>query len=188
VKWDALTAIGSIIGGIFTGLAFFATIFLIAREARIRRADKEDEYARQARLIVSRITDEVYPLMQKFRTLELKGTVWNYSDMPIFNLVVRLDAVGAGGEGFRMLHPGSSVDTEMIIRIPDDGKPVDMMLPRKTGLTLHFLDANGRHWVRRGADQPKRVLKDALSEKLPVERYKPEEHPDQTNEPKLPAG
>jgi len=171
---NSWTALGSILGGVFTGLAFFFTLFLLMRETRIRREDKEDERARQARLIVSRITEETYPL-DRPRTLQLKGMIWNYSDMPIFNLVVTLEGVGTGQEGFRMVHPGTSVETRLVINWKDDGKPMDMGLPRRVGLSLHFLDANGRHWRRKGADQPIQVIGTAVSEKVPVERFKPEE-------------
>lgn len=170
-SWSAL---GSVLGGIFTGLAFFATLFLVMREARIRREDQDDEQARQARLIVSRITDESYPLNNP-RTLELEGTIWNYSDKPVFNLVVTLEDVGTGREGFRMLTPGGSIQTKLLVRWKDDGKPMDMGLPRQAGLNLHFLDANGRHWHRKGTNQPIRVRGNALSERVPAERFKPEE-------------
>ncbi|WP_157528001.1 hypothetical protein [Nocardia sp. NRRL S-836] len=176
-----MDALGSILGGTFSGCAFFATLFLLAREVRLRRAEQQaallredDENARQARLIVSAITNEAYPLNANLMVLELEGTISNYSDMPIFNLIVQLEDVGTGGDGFRMLKPGESVRSELHVRRPADSGPADLYLPRKIGLSLHFLDANGRHWHRKGSGQPRRVLSGALSERVPIERYRPE--------------
>ena len=180
VTWGSVDAFGSILGGVCAGLALIASRFLIVREARFRREDtaaeaarRADEEARQARLIFSEITDESYPLAQAFRTLEVKGKVWNRSDMPIFNLVVMMEGVGEGRDGFRMLMPGSSVDVELTLRIPDTGEAVDMRLPRREGLNLHFLDGNGRNWIRVSSGQPQKVLENAVSEKVPVMRFGP---------------
>jgi hypothetical protein len=125
VTWGSVDAFGSILGGVCAGLALIASRFLIVREARFRREDtaaeaarRADEEARQARLIFSEITDESYPLAQAFRTLEVKGKVWNRSDMPIFNLVVMMEGVGEGRDVFRMLMPGSSVDVDLRCAFP----------------------------------------------------------------------
>lgn len=181
MPWSTWDALGSILGGVFTGCAFLATLFLLARETRMRREERQagqlrqdDENARQARLIVSAITDEFNSLKNNFRVQELEGTISNYSDMPIFNLVVAMDEVGTGREGFRMLKPGESVCAKLVVQHLEGSGPLDTGLTRKVGLSLHFLDANGRHWYRRGSDQPRRVLDGALSEKLPRERYRPE--------------
>lgn len=179
--WNEVDALGSMLGGLFGGLAFFVTLYLLNRESRIRRVDelaalrrKEDEDARQARLVFSKISGESYPLNQGLGKLELSGMVFNHSSMPIFNLVVTLEGVGQGRDGFRIVNPGESVEVEMVVR-PDTKGPVDLSLPRKVGMTLHFLDGSGRHWRRTGTGQPVRVLEGALSEKVPIERFKPEE-------------
>lgn len=54
-SWETVDALGSILGGVFGGCAFFATLILLVHEIRTRRAAEEDEQARQARLIVSAI-------------------------------------------------------------------------------------------------------------------------------------
>ncbi|MEU7478162.1 hypothetical protein AB0A63_19415 [Lentzea sp. NPDC042327] len=176
-----MDALGSILGGTFSGCAFLATLFLLTRETRLRRAEQhaamvrqEDENARQARLIVSAIAKESYPLKDGFKVLEMDGVVTNYSDMPIFNLVVQMEDIGGGQEGFRMVKPGESVRTQLHVHRPADSGSMDMSLPRKVGLSLHFLDANGRHWRRKGSGQPEHVLSDALSEAVPMERYRPD--------------
>ena len=133
-----------------------------------------DEEARQARLIFSEIGDESYPLNQLFNELHLTATVWNYSDLPVFNLVVTMDEIGSGRDGFRILTPHHSVDVELVLRLHDTGKPNDISRPRKEGVTLHFLDGGGRHWRRKGSNQPERVLGEALSARVPLERFDPE--------------
>ncbi|MEU5263386.1 hypothetical protein [Amycolatopsis sp. NPDC021455] len=127
---------------------------------------------------MSSITEESYPLNAEFRTLELAGVVWNYSDMPIFNLVVAIPEVGTGQQGFRIVKPGESVRTRLVLHLPEGGGPVDVLRPRRLGLSLHFLDGRGRHWHRRGAAQPTRVLRDALSENVPLESFRDTASPD----------
>lgn len=174
MSWETVDALGSILGGVFGGCAFFATLILLVHEIRTRRAAEEDEQARQARLIVSAITKESYPLNTGNQTLHLEGTVRNHSDMPVFNLVVALEAVGAGQEGFRILEPGESVTVKLVLHLSPGNGSFDLAMPRNTGLSLHFLDGNGRHWHRKGSDQPRRVLSGARSQRVPIERFRSE--------------
>ncbi len=170
-EWDAL---GSVLGGVFSGLAFAATLFLLAREVRIRRRTDLDEQARQARLVVATVGSESYPLAVAFQTMDLTVSVRNYSELPVFNLVVRLDEFGSGQDGFEVVQPGEQVTAELRLN-RKKGVPTTFST-RKTAPTLHFMDANGRHWVRRGFGAPDRVLADAVSATRPSMRFRPEDH------------
>ncbi|PPK68380.1 hypothetical protein V5P93_004514 [Actinokineospora auranticolor] len=169
-EWDAL---GSVLGGVFSGLAFAATLFLLVREVRIRRRTDLDEQARQARPVVAAVEQESYPLAAAFRTMDLTVAVRNYSELPVFNLVVRLEEFGSGQDGFEVVRPGEQVTAELRLN-RKEGVP-NTFSSRTTGPTLYFMDANGRHWVRRGLGAPDRVLVDAVSAARPLTRFRPED-------------
>jgi hypothetical protein len=173
VGWNEWDALGSVLGGVFSGLAFAATLFLLVREVRIRRRTNLDEQARQARLVVATVGSESYPLAAEFQTMDLTVSVRNYSELPVFNLVVRLEEFGSGQDGFEVVQPSEQVTAELRL---DRKKGVpNTFSSRKAGPTLHFMDANGRHWVRRGFGPPDRVLVDAVSATRPLMRFRPED-------------
>ncbi|MEV4317825.1 hypothetical protein [Actinocrispum sp. NPDC049592] len=170
-EWDAL---GSVLGGVFNGLAFAATLFVLVREIRIRRRTDLDEQARQARLVVATVESESYPMAAAFQTMDLTVSVRNYSELPVFNLVVRLEEFGSGQDGFEIVQPGEQVTAELRLN-RKKGVP-STFSSRQTGPTLHFMDANGRHWVRTGFGAPNRVLANAVSATRPMMRFRPEDH------------
>ncbi|MFJ7216836.1 hypothetical protein [Amycolatopsis sp. NPDC098790] len=158
MPWDVVDAVGSILGGVFGGLAFFATLVLLVHEIRTRRAAEEDEQARQARLVVSATTRQTYPPEAGHRVVNVEGMVWNYSDMPVFELAVTLEPVGTGRQTQRILQPGESVPVRLAVDMFGGREIMNAPEIRAVELSLRFLDAHGRQWHRIGNDQPRRVL------------------------------
>ena len=149
---DQWSALGSMLGGLFTGLALVISLALIVREARARREDKYDEQARQARLIISAVGPETTEDGDKW---DIHGALKNYSDAPVFNVYVG-DRSNRFQRLYLRLEPAEEKDIHIkatIAKAPDGTR--EML--RKTGFDVTFLDAAGRYWRRVGPAAPARI-------------------------------
>lgn len=154
-EWDAF---GSVIGGTFAGLAFGATLFLLAREARNRRRDEEarerqqlDDESRLARLIVC---ESGWPNTSGGKDgWVVPVRIKNYSDYPVFDLRVWINDRDVFVH-VPMLEPHAERSTECATFI----QTLHSHEQRRFRTHTIFLDSNGRWWERSGLDQPQRII------------------------------
>lgn len=144
--------------------AAFGALYFAANEWRAQRIERRDAEADQARLILVEpaiASDPAPPRMEDIcKTPWPQVVVRNHSDGPIFNLVVRRvyfrrrdgELIGNGQNDFYALSGGES--TPRIVPQVHRHDVADI-------LKVHFTDARGRRWERRGRGQPTRVTSSA---------------------------
>lgn len=171
MTWQAWDAIGSIVGGVSTALAFFGTLWLIVRESRTRRADEQarieerrDEDMRQARLVLAApvpfVPEDMDHILGDYSELGCVR-IFNHSSAPVYELVVTEKDLPGLEIRVPMIRPDETQEEEY----PDaTRKSIQVMtagwneahLPDSRQVTLAFTDAAGRRWRRVGYAQPER--------------------------------
>ncbi|MEU8184015.1 hypothetical protein AB0B85_32185 [Micromonospora sp. NPDC049044] len=155
---DWMQAWGSIAGLVMSTFAVIFTGLLFRHEIRVRRDEKADSEAAQARLIVGR------PVALGHGNAGLPGftradcLISNYSGAPIFN--VRL----------RLLHNGSVLSVKdgifsVLTEETDWHADLRKLIPVSTSepmadwvVEIRFTDSSGHLWCRVGMDLPVRIL------------------------------
>jgi hypothetical protein len=172
---DQWSALGSVLGGLFTGLAFVISLALIVRESRARREDKYDEQASQARLVIPAIDEEsINPseMASDSNRWDIRGRIKNYSDAPVFEVYIG-DRSNRFQQLYLSLEPGQEKDVHIKATIAKAPDGTSEML-RETGLDVTFLDAAGRRWRRIGPSAPEHVKSDFKSPGL-LPQFDPED-------------
>lgn len=178
VEWGGEPQFGNVaewIAAVGT-VAAFGALFLAVREWLAGQAERRDEEANQARLII------VEPAVEGSYSGEL--VVRNRSGSPVFNVFFQIGEtarrmtaakadwvtpgemyIGIGSEGIEVLIPGAEFGPLRVDRAlkPTNPKMVpvitargDTPFPRSVVFT--FTDVRGRQWKRVGGDQPVRVV------------------------------
>ncbi|MFF3867090.1 hypothetical protein [Micromonospora sp. NPDC001898] len=157
---DWMQGWGSILSlAVSTGALVF-TGWLLRHEIRVRREEKADADAAQARLVVARIVGEersgTHPEIGHL-TGPMIGIRWrirNHSQAPIFDVFVSInewrddlwgDVVEGEASGTAKCDPP----------LPFDSYPFD---PREAIIEVEFTDAAGLRWRRRMGEPPERVI------------------------------
>ncbi|GAA3937286.1 hypothetical protein [Actinoplanes auranticolor] len=156
---DWMQGWGSLLGVLMSSVAVIFTGWLLRHEIRVRREEKADSDAAQARLIVGQISnwdgDEPNAKMSGPIT-RLQWELKNYSGAPIFDLRVTVaDRWDSHTYGAAI----ESEDREWITCHPpircDPGTVFD---PREVEVQIEFTDASGLRWARSVGESPKRVI------------------------------
>ncbi len=146
-----------------TGALIFAG-WLLRHEIRVRREEKADSDAAQARLVVGRITgwhgkNEKYSLHGPIRDLEWE--IKNYSEAPLLDPKIAV-IVGPGTPAWCADLWGSVIEKEArgIVSgeppiVVDQGQYFD---PRELEVQIWFTDAAGLRWTRISGEPPKRDI------------------------------
>jgi hypothetical protein len=168
-----MDALGSLLGGIFTVLAFGGALWVINGEAEARRADnrmrdeeRRDEERRQARLVYATLGNvvdtnhDVGDGEEKFTEVHVE--VLNHSDAPVWDikvlvpgrerrplLIERVDPHASAGNGW-LDAPADWYLTNVGAGCPGE--------PHWIPLDLIFVDNAGRRWRRSGRAEPVRLL------------------------------
>ena len=183
--WSEIDALGSMIGGVFTASAFAATLMVLVREIRARRADeherdreRQDNERRQARLVYATLDPE-RPIPNDHLPRSMQGAenevyvrVYNQSDEPIWDVKVYLP------ERARPLlieHVGPhDSDTNGWLDAPDEWYLMNVGpgcpgMPHWLPLDVIFVDNRGLRWRRSGRGEPVRLLdnEDLSSDRTP---------------------
>jgi hypothetical protein len=159
---DFYGALGSMIGGIGTVLAFGAAVWVLWWEARKRRLDLEDLRCAQARLVSSDVAMSFDEQRDKGHSEKRSGIVAfhlrvaNDSALPIHDAQVFLQLAGEQEPTFVNLGrvEPHSVRTETV----DRKEPY--VIPGYTTwytVSVGFMDADGLHWSRTGHEEPVRL-------------------------------
>jgi hypothetical protein len=155
VEWgsvaELLTGVGTV--------ALFGALLFAALEWRAGQAERRDEKADQARVVIAEPTKKIEN--------ERNAVVRNYSSAPIFNLVVENDR-RTFIVGDRTLRTNYGPADPILVTVLEPGEstvpfriqgPEPPSFPPPIGsVILTFTDAHGRRWRKTGNGQPERVV------------------------------
>lgn len=157
---DWMQGWGSIVSlAVSTGALVF-TGWLLRHEIRVRREEKADADAAQARLVVAHIVGAEMSGAdhdtgrQVGSMVGVKWRVKNHSQAPIFDLFISID----GWEGNRwgeVIEDEASGTVKCNPPLPFDSYPYD---PREALVKVEFTDAAGLRWTRRMGEPPERLI------------------------------
>jgi hypothetical protein len=153
---DWMQGWGAIISLPLSLLAVLFTGWLLRHEIRVRREERTDLEARQARLV--RVTIDERGLDEE--TATFRFTIRNLSPEPIYSIFVfsysggRYAIQGDEPVAWR-LSAGDEIPISMGPNWMDTG---DRFVPISPRAALQFEDANGRTWVRFEDEQPRRWI------------------------------
>jgi hypothetical protein len=168
---DWMQGWGNVLGVVLSSVAVIFTGLLFRHEVRVRREEKADSGAAQARLVVGRIT-EISRVHDDSTTEPTDGpghaAVWkvrNYSSMPVFNVEVWINKRFSFDEPhvdfLNTEEKHDLVEDELIgVTVPLD--PIDEEYPGctfdldKYEIIVTFTDSNGFVWTRSNFNEPQR--------------------------------
>lgn len=169
---DFYGALGSMIGGIGTVLAFGLAVVLWQLDVKRRRREREDDASAQARL-VSLTIEPSYSVLTGWSPRMLGGLmgvkyrIANDSTQLIRHVELEIallwdDLPHNIQREFLVLRPGAEIakawSFETAIPLPRGVKKLDSAA---IGASIRFMDANGRWWgLVAGATQPHRLFPD----------------------------
>jgi hypothetical protein len=171
--WYQAEALGSLVGGISTALAFGGALWVIKVETRTRRKEqlereeeRRDEERRQARLVFATLgraeqTDRD-PGDGPRSYSEVHVEVFNHSNEPVWDLQVPVKGRESRPLLIERVDPHSHAGNGWLDAPPDwylmnvgAGCPGS---PHWTTLDVIFVDNHGRRWRRSGRAEPVRLL------------------------------
>jgi hypothetical protein len=166
---DWMQGWGSILGVILSGLAVIFTALLFRHERNMRREEKADADAAQARLVVGRIIKISRDLEHGVEASEGSGraVVWkvkNYSSMAVFNVEVWIDETWDFGPTVDFLNTEEKHDVveDELLGVTTPRDPIEERYPggdfdlSKYNISVTFTDANGLRWERTNFNEPER--------------------------------
>lgn len=149
--WGSILSLPLSLGAlIFTG-------WLLRHEIRVRREEKADTAAAQARLVVARalgvVLTDIDPNTghQVGPMVGLKWQIKNYSQAPIFDAIVSV-------EEWQDNRWGEVIETEASGTVKCDSSLEFGFDPREALVKVEFTDAAGLRWIRTTGEPPERVL------------------------------
>ncbi len=170
---DWMQAWGTLAGALFSALAFAAAVGLLMHEMWIRRREGQDRLAAQARMVLVSVLDARGSL-DEGTTRMLMVNVRNHSQATIIDVEVaarrRDGATGAPDEfAFKIeaIEAGQSDGDLWLLRSPVHPSP-SAPVAEQVDSSVYFTDAQGLRWVRRGQQQPERIIEE--SRWSPVQR------------------
>lgn len=155
---DWMQAWGSVLSLVMSTVAVIFTGWLLRHEIKVRRVERVDTEAAQARLVVGSVSDcrGQYPGQGVTGPVtEADWQVKNYSGAPIFDLRVQIESgiddrrgqvIESEATGTVKCDPPLTVDQGM------------MFDPREVLMKIEFTDAAGLRWTRLVGDPPKRYM------------------------------
>lgn len=168
---DWMQGWGNVLGVVLSSIAVIFTGLLFRHERNVRREEKADADAAQARLVVGRITDISRVASDDISTPGEgpgRAVLWkvkNYSSMPVFNVEVWVERVFDIDEPpfdfLNLEEKHDVVEDELIgFTLPRDliqeeypGAAFDLT---RYEITVVFTDRNGFAWTRTGFNEPQR--------------------------------
>ncbi|MGK5521265.1 hypothetical protein ACSNN9_18190 [Micromonospora sp. URMC 107] len=172
--WNEADALGSLLGGAFTTATFGATLTLLVREIRTRRAEsrerdreRQDNERRQARLVYATLNPDV-PIPSDHLPTSMQGPrdqvhvrVYNHSDEPVWDVKVIIPD-RSRPLLVETVPPHDSRATAWM-EAPDDWHlmhvgPGCPGTPTWTSLDVVFVDNRGLRWRRSGRAEPVRLF------------------------------
>ncbi|WP_157437119.1 hypothetical protein [Actinoplanes subtropicus] len=156
---DWMQGLGTVGALLVSLIALWFTALLYLHEVRIRREEKADADAAQARLIFGRVVEFRAPAEM---LSSVRYEVANHSSAPIFQLSAEVatpsrDTVRGGTEHDGLVgHPVLDLVADQPVPVGGGTTIQDL------ALTIDFTDAAGLRWRRTGRDAPVRILGAAL--------------------------
>lgn len=156
-----MQAWGSIAGLVMSTAAVLFTGLLFRHEIRVRREERRDNEAAQARLIIATIAEVV---KEGGRVVGAELTVVNHSDAPVFDVYLYVT-------NWQLEHKGMFKGSS--------SRPIEILQPGETGYgrvvfdqswlpprarrsymwaAVSFFDAAGLNWDRKGSEHPARII------------------------------
>jgi hypothetical protein len=162
---DWMQGWGSILGLLMSTVAVIFTGGLLRHEIRVRREEKADSDAAQARLVVAHVvgTEEPPVGRENGRTIfgPMTGVCWqikNHSQAPIFDATIFINEWVDSRWG-EVIEKEASGTAKCDPPLPLDYGPFD---PREALVTVDFTDAAGLRWTRSLGAPPARVVDPAM--------------------------
>ncbi len=169
MSWEEINAIGSVVGGISTALAFGGTLLVLRRDGRQireanerRDAERRDDESRQARLVVANLDQN--PDQANGDGSSVYVRVHNHSDEPIWDVQVPLPDREHMPLLYERVDPLASelngwldAPSDWYLRHVGPGCP---SMPYWIPLDVFFVDNAGRRWRRSGRGTPERLTDD----------------------------
>ncbi|MFI6822206.1 hypothetical protein ACIBJE_14800 [Micromonospora sp. NPDC050187] len=174
--WNELDALGSLMSGAFTGLAFGGTLWILLRDGKQireanRRRDEErrDDERRQARLVFASLdegpspaeVERVCPDEDTRDYSEVYVRVFNHSVEPIWDVKVPVPGRERRPLLYERVDPHSS-ELNGWLDAPADWHLMNVGAgcpgtPHWIPLEVSFVDNSGRRWRRSGRAEPVRL-------------------------------
>ncbi|MBG6066356.1 hypothetical protein [Micromonospora ureilytica] len=166
---DWMQGWGSILGLLVSTGALIFTGLLLRHEIAVRREEKADDQAAQARLIIPRLHGAEFKGEQGRALTAVKWVVQNHSEAPVMAVLVRVYPKGAFDRGRYhkakyVLEPHAKQDGwwELPEVIP---WPPEQIEPPLGGLSIdaQFVDSSGLQWRRVRLHPPQRIIGEAAA-------------------------
>ncbi|MFG2055235.1 hypothetical protein ACGFI9_14510 [Micromonospora sp. NPDC048930] len=157
---DWMQAWGSLAGLLMSTVAVLFTGLLFRHEVRVRREEKRDAEAAQARLVLA-VLDQPEPFRApgaRALPAQVGYRLLNFSGAPVLDVLIRY--VWAGGSIGPTHHVPVLVGEEKgELRFPDELEPeVLQALDDFSAIEIIFTDANGQKWQRVDRSAPVRYV------------------------------
>lgn len=172
-----MQAWGGIASACLSALAALAAIGLLWHEIRVRREEKADSEAAQARLIFGGVTFLRQGEVTEWGSMtgpatSLDWEIHNYSALPILDVVIAVSGGGLAARHFAQIdsvivqHAEGVMNLERPLPLGNDSGHED--LGRFT-VEIWFLDASGLLWHRIDRNAPERLLRSAAYPALSID-------------------
>ncbi|MEU8262440.1 hypothetical protein AB0C02_17635, partial [Micromonospora sp. NPDC048999] len=154
---DWMQAWGSLAGLVMSTIAVLFTGLLFRHEVRVRREERRDAEAAQARLVLA-VLDEPEPFRNRPLPAQVSYRVMNFSGAPVLDVLIR--HVWAGGSVGPTHHIPVLIGEEKgDLRVPEELDPhVVEAVVEFSAIEIIFTDANGRKWQRLDRSAPVRLV------------------------------
>lgn len=155
-----MQAWGSLVGLMMSTAAVLFAGLLFRHEIRVRREERRDNEATQARLIIATITEVV---REGGQVVGAEVAVVNHSGAPVFDVYLyvtnwQLDHAGmfkgASSKSIEILQPGETGYGRVVF---DQSWPSRRVRRSHMWAAVAFFDAAGLNWDRKGSEHPVRV-------------------------------
>jgi hypothetical protein len=152
---------GSLLGVLMSTVAVIFTGWLLRHEIKVRREEKADADAAQARLVVASVVGEEMSGRDPntgHPVGAMVGVRWrlrNHSQAPIFNLFVWVDEWQDDMHWADVIEDEAEGTAKCDPPLPFDSYPYD---PRESVVRIEFTDAAGLRWTRTMGEPPERVV------------------------------